>query len=126
MLTNPVYAALTGPHATFAEFRGNARRYPSAVAPFMGLPDDPSDQDWADAAALLGPGTTAALMIPDRPIPESFKLKRQFDLVQFVAPADLGAVDAEAVLLEPDDVPAAPTRAPSGCTTPSASRSPTS
>lgn len=105
MLTNPVYAALTGPHATFAETRGNARRYPTAVAPFLGLPDDPTDQDWADAAVLLGPGTTAALMRPDLPVPETFKLDRQFDLVQFVAPDSLAAADPDTVVLGPDDVP---------------------
>ncbi len=105
MLTNPVYAALTGPHATFAETRGDARRYPTAVAPFLGLPDNPTDQDWADAAILLGPGTTAALMRPDFPLPETFKLDRQFDLVQFVASESLAAEDPETVVLGPDDVP---------------------
>jgi ribosomal protein S18 acetylase RimI-like enzyme len=103
--TNPVYAALTGPHAIFAETRGNARRYPTAVAPFLGLPDEPTDQDWAGAAVLLGPGTTAALMRPDLPVPESFKLDRQFDLVQFVAPDSLAAADPDTVVLGPDDVP---------------------
>ncbi|MEV5966860.1 GNAT family N-acetyltransferase [Kribbella sp. NPDC051952] len=104
-LTNPVYAALTGPHTTFAETRGNARRYPSAVASFLGLPDDPSAQDWSDAATLLGRGTAAALIRPEFPLPESFKLDRQFDLVQFVAPASLAAADPETVVLGPDDVP---------------------
>jgi len=105
VLTNPVHAALTGPHATFAETRGNARCYPAAVAPFLGLPDEPSGQDWADAAELLGAGTTAALIRPDLPIPDTFKLDRQFDLVQFVAPPTLAAVDDEAVVLGLDDVP---------------------
>ena len=104
-LLNPVYAALTGPHATFAETRGDARRYPTAVAPFLGLPDNPTDRDWADAATLLGPGTTAALMSPELPVPETFKLDRQFDLVQFVAPESLAAEDPETVVLGPDDVP---------------------
>jgi hypothetical protein len=104
-LRNPAYAALTGPHTTFAETRGNARTYPKAIAPFLGLPDEPTEQDWSDAAALLGPGTTAALMRPDLPIPDTFKLDRQFDLVQFVAPPDLPTPYDEAVLLGPDDVP---------------------
>ncbi|MER7245049.1 GNAT family N-acetyltransferase [Kribbella sp. NPDC000426] len=104
-LQNPVYAALTGPHSHLAEVRGNARRYPSAVAPFLALPDEPTEQDWADAAVLLGPGTTGALMRPDFPIPASLKLDRQFDLVQFVAPDGLAEPDDEAILLGPDDVP---------------------
>ncbi|WP_410788315.1 GNAT family N-acetyltransferase [Kribbella sp. C-35] len=104
-LRNPVYAALTGPHASFAEVRGNARRYPSAVAPFLALPDVPTEQDWADAAELVGPGTVVALMRPEFPVPDSFKLDRRFDLVQFVAPASLAAADPEAVVLGVDDVP---------------------
>ncbi|WP_432890958.1 GNAT family N-acetyltransferase [Kribbella sp. CA-245084] len=103
-LQNPVYAALTGPHSHLAEIRGNARRYPSAVAPFLALPDEPTEQDWSDAAALLGPGTTGALMRPDFPVPASLKLDRQFDLVQFVAPEGLAAPDDEAIQLGPNDV----------------------
>ena len=104
-LQNSVYAALSGPHSTFAEVRGNARRYPTAVAPFLGLPDDPTDEDWADAAELLGPGTSGALMRPALPIPDGFKVVFDLDVVQFVAPASLPAEDPEAVVLGPDDVP---------------------
>jgi ribosomal protein S18 acetylase RimI-like enzyme len=105
VLTNPVYAALTGAHASFAEVRGNARRYPTAVAPFLGLPDDPTAVDWTDAAQLLGPGGSAALMRPEFEVPDGFKLELLIDLVQFTAPADLAAADPEAVLLGADDVP---------------------
>jgi hypothetical protein len=104
-LRNPVYAALTGPHSTFAETRGNARCYPAAVAPVLALPDDPTAAVWSAAADLLGTGTVAALMRPDLPIPDTFKLDRQFDLVQYVAPPTLPAVDDEAVVLTLDDVP---------------------
>jgi len=105
ILHNPVYAALTGPHASFAEVRGNARRYPSAIAPFLALPDEPTSQDWADAAVLVGSGTTAALMRPALPVPDSFKVELEIDLVQFVAPESLPAADPEAVVLGADDVP---------------------
>jgi ribosomal protein S18 acetylase RimI-like enzyme len=104
-LQNPVYAALTGPHAHLAEVRGNARRYPSAVASFLAVPDEPTAQDWADAAALLGPGTTGALMRPSVPIPDVLKVDLDIPLVQFVAPASLALPDPEAVLLGADDVP---------------------
>ncbi|WP_405057349.1 GNAT family N-acetyltransferase [Kribbella sp. NBC_01505] len=104
-LRNPTYDALTGPHASFAESRGNAYRYQPEVAPFLALPDNPTEQDWADLAALVGPGSGGAMMGPDQPMPESFKLEVQFDLVQFVAPDGLGAVDDEAVALTADDVP---------------------
>ncbi|HEY9337633.1 MAG TPA: GNAT family N-acetyltransferase [Kribbella sp.] len=104
-LRNPVHAALTGPHASFAEIRGDARRYPTAVAPFLALPDEPTEQDWADAAVLVGSGKTAALMRPALPVPDSFKIEAEIDLVQFVAPESLPAADPEAVVLGPDDVP---------------------
>jgi hypothetical protein len=55
-LDNPVLASLTGPHARFAERRGNVLRYPVDVAPFLALPDEPDEADWADAADLVGPG----------------------------------------------------------------------
>ncbi len=86
VLKNPMYYALTGPHAGLAESRGRAVRYPAQVAPFLGVPDEPTEQDWADAAELLGAGNSAALMRPDLPLPEFIKLDRQFDLVQLVAP----------------------------------------
>ncbi|GAA0589249.1 GNAT family N-acetyltransferase [Kribbella sandramycini] len=105
MLRNPSYAALTGPHASFAEVRGNAVAYPSDVAPFCGVPAEPTAQDWADLAALLGPGRRGATMRPAPALPESLKLVDQFDLVQFVAPEGLAAPDAEAVALTVDDVP---------------------
>lgn len=105
ILRNPVYAALTGPHASFAEVRGNARRYPSAIAPFLALPDEPTSQDWSDAAVLVGSGKTAALMRPALTVPDSFKVDLEIDLVQFVAPASLPAADPEAVVLGADDVP---------------------
>ncbi|MGC4941804.1 GNAT family N-acetyltransferase [Kribbella sp. DT2] len=105
VLLNPAYAALTGPHSSFAEVRGNARVYPSDVAPFLGLPDDPSDQDWADAAALIGPGRVVAVKHPALEVPDLFKVDLSIDLVQFVAPAGLGVEDAELVELGADDVP---------------------
>jgi ribosomal protein S18 acetylase RimI-like enzyme len=105
LTTNPVHAALTGPHAALAEVRGNARRYPPAMAPFLALPDEPTEADWADAAALVEPGQTAALMRPEFPVPAGFKLEVAIDLVQFVAPADFGTDEPEAVVLGPDDVP---------------------
>ncbi|MEU0089093.1 GNAT family N-acetyltransferase [Kribbella sp. NPDC006257] len=91
VLKNPMYYALTGEHADLAESQGRAVRYPAQVAPFLGLPDDPTEQDWADAAELLGADHAAALMRPDLPLPAFIKLVQQFDLVQLVAPEGFGA-----------------------------------
>ena len=104
-LLYPGYAALTGPNADFAESRGNAVRYLPEVAPFFAVPPEPTEQDWSDAAALLGSGTAAAVMRPAFGLPDFLKLVQQFDLVQFVAPEGLAAVDDEAVVLTVDDVP---------------------
>lgn len=105
ILRNPVYAALTGPHASFAEVSGNARRYPAAVAPFLGMPDELTDADWADAAELLRAGGPAALMRPEFEVPDGIKIDKVFDLVQFTAPDGLAAADPETVVLGADDVP---------------------
>ncbi|WP_238157962.1 GNAT family N-acetyltransferase [Kribbella voronezhensis] len=105
VLKNPMYYALTGTHSGLAETQGRACRYPAQVAPFLGLPDEPTEQDWADAASLLGVGHSAALMRPELPLPENFKLVQQFDLVQLVAPESFGVEDPQAVVLDADDVP---------------------
>ena len=55
-LDNPVRSSLTGPHARFAERRGNVLRYPVDVSPFLALPDERAEADWADGAGLVGPG----------------------------------------------------------------------
>ncbi|GAA1598174.1 GNAT family N-acetyltransferase [Kribbella sancticallisti] len=105
VLTNPAYYALSAAHAGLAETRGRVRLYPQEVGPFLGLPDDVTDQDWADAAAMLDAGQSVALMRPDLPIPDTFTVDRRFDLIQFVAPESFGADDPEAVVLGPEDVP---------------------
>jgi ribosomal protein S18 acetylase RimI-like enzyme len=60
-LDNPVRSSLCGPHAHFAQRRGEVLRYPADVSPFAALPDRPRDADWADLAALAGPGAMVAL-----------------------------------------------------------------
>ncbi|TCM43468.1 GNAT family N-acetyltransferase [Kribbella sp. VKM Ac-2568] len=104
VLTNPAYYALAEAHADLAEVKGQARRYPAQLAPFLGLPDDVTDQDWADAAELVGTGNVAALMRPELSVPDVFKVVRLFDLVQLVAPESFGAVEPDAVGLGPDDL----------------------
>lgn len=53
MLLNVVFAALQSRHAHLAEGEGRALRYLDAVAPFAGVPDDPTEQDWYDLATLV-------------------------------------------------------------------------
>ncbi len=105
-LDNPVVASLTGPHAPFAERRGQAVRYPGDVTPFHGLPDRPQAADWADLAALAGPGAVVLLAV-DAAVapPEDWAVVFRVDGVQLTGEDVLGKADPEVVGLGPADVP---------------------
>ncbi|GLW46744.1 hypothetical protein Stsp02_24060 [Streptomyces sp. NBRC 14336] len=105
VLDNPALAALTGPHAHFAERRGRVLRYPVDVSPWVALPDEPDASDWADVAALAGPGNEALMMGFRGRTPEGWGTVFRVDGVQLVGPDVAGAPDEEAVLLGPADVP---------------------
>lgn len=104
-LDNPVHAALTGPHARFAERKGGALRYPVDVSPFVALPDGPDNRDWADLAALAGPGATVALAGGDGNPPSDWEVVWRLPGVQMVDDGVAGAPDAEAIRLTAADVP---------------------
>jgi len=104
-LDNPVYAALSGPHAGFAQRQGRVLRYAADVAPFLALPSDASDSDWQDAIALLPPGAMAAIGGDGLAVPESFTVVMTFELLQMVGEDVDGARDPEAVTLDAADVP---------------------
>ncbi|MET9023314.1 GNAT family N-acetyltransferase [Actinopolymorpha sp. NPDC004070] len=104
-LDNPVYAALTGPHAHLAESVGRAVRYQPDVSPFAGLPDQPSAADWADLARLAGAGSTVTLSGGHVVPPEGWDVVLRLDGVQFVATRVDYRVDEEAEPLGADDVP---------------------
>jgi ribosomal protein S18 acetylase RimI-like enzyme len=105
LLDNPVYAALCGPHARFAQVRGRARRYPLDVAPFLALPSLPSAQDWQDAAGLVAPGTYAAVRHGGDELPDTWHAVDTFDLVQMIGGRVTGAGCSEALPLGAADVP---------------------
>jgi ribosomal protein S18 acetylase RimI-like enzyme len=100
-LDNPVRSSLCGPHAHFARRRGNALRYPADVSPFVGLPDGPRAADWADLAALAGPGALVALagVAP----PDGWPVTPIGDGVQLVDDGVEAADDDEVVRLGPGD-----------------------
>jgi len=104
-LDNPVRSSLTGPHARFAERRGAVLRYPSDVCPFLALPDEPSAADWADAAALVGPGGFVPLSGVQTQAPAGWPVERRAEGVQMTGDGVAGAADPEAVSLGPADVP---------------------
>jgi ribosomal protein S18 acetylase RimI-like enzyme len=105
VLDNPALAALTGPHAHFAEGRGRVLRYPVDVSPWLALPDEPDADDWADLATLGGPGAEVALAGFVGQVPEGWEITFAVDGVQLVADALADAPDPEAVRLGPTDVP---------------------
>ena len=79
LLDNPVWHALTGPHATVAQRAGRAARYVPEVAAFAALPDEPTPDAWNDLRALVGAAATAILARRDLAVPETWT-------VQFASP----------------------------------------
>jgi GNAT superfamily N-acetyltransferase len=104
LLDNPVYAALCGAHARFAQVRGRVRRYPVDVAPFLALPSSPSEQDWRDAVDLVAPGTYAAVRY-SAALPAAWRAVEVFDLVQMIGERVGGVGCPEAIPLGAADVP---------------------
>lgn len=101
-LDNAVRSSLEGSHAGIAERLGTAARYPADVAPFAAVPDDPSPADWADLAALCGPGGDAVLFRPPVAPPGGWAVLDRGVGVQMVADALDPAPDAEAEVLGPE------------------------
>ncbi|MGV9291508.1 GNAT family N-acetyltransferase [Streptomyces sp. NPDC003719] len=103
-LDNAVWAALTGPHAPFAERLGRAARYPSDVAVFAALEDPADPAAWADLHRLVGPGTAVA--VPGAPtVPAGWRAFGGVPGVQLVDTALRAEPDPGAVRLGPADVP---------------------
>ncbi|WP_445281296.1 GNAT family N-acetyltransferase [Streptomyces sp. DSM 118148] len=105
VLDNPALASLTGPHAHFAERRGRVLRYPLDVSPWLALPDEPDADDWADLAALAGPGAEVPLSGYIGEVPDGWEVTFWTEGVQLVDDGLAAAPDPEAVRLGPRDVP---------------------
>ncbi|MFH8569273.1 GNAT family N-acetyltransferase [Streptomyces sp. NPDC017993] len=104
VLDNAAWAALTGPHASFAERVGHAARYALDVSPFTALAD-PSDPDaWADLAALVGPGTVAPVSGAEA-VPDGWEIVGRGHGVQLIDTSLYAEPAPEAVRLGLDDVP---------------------
>jgi ribosomal protein S18 acetylase RimI-like enzyme len=106
VLDNPVYASLSSSqHAHLVRSRGRALRYLNEVSPFMGLPDSPSAQDWADACELLDAESAAVVHGPTA-FPPSVEVVDQFGVLQMTAsPGAEGTEDPRAAHLSSADVP---------------------
>nr|WP_246619413.1 GNAT family N-acetyltransferase [Streptomyces corallincola] len=105
VLDRPALAALTGPHARFAERRGRVLRYPPDVTPWQALPEQPDADDWADAVVLAGPGAEVPLLGFHGEVPDGWDITFRVEGVQLVDDGLVTAPDPEAVPLGPADVP---------------------
>ncbi|WP_405708942.1 MULTISPECIES: GNAT family N-acetyltransferase [unclassified Streptomyces] len=103
-LDSPVHAALTGPHAHFAERRGRILRYRPDVAPWVAVPDTPRARDWDDAAALVGPGGAVTITAFREPPPDDWETVFRAEGVQLVDAGVEAAPFPGAVRLGPADV----------------------
>lgn len=83
-LDHPIWSALTGPQAKFAETVGTARRFPPAVTA-LGALAKYDDAGYASLAALQKPGEVTALFLQSpSPPPVGWKVVRDLPLSQMV------------------------------------------
>jgi ribosomal protein S18 acetylase RimI-like enzyme len=104
-LDNPVWAALTGPHAGLAEVCGRAARYEPGISVFAALSDPTDPAAWADLAALAGPGGEGLIAAVAQTPPPAFEYLGGKDGVQLVDDGVRAEADPEAVVLTGADVP---------------------
>jgi ribosomal protein S18 acetylase RimI-like enzyme len=104
-LDNPVWAALSGPHARFAEPLGRAARYHPDISPFAGLADPADPAAWRDLAALAGPGAQLGMSALGLTAPAGWERLRVMPAVQLVGTDVDAAPDPEAAELTGADVP---------------------
>lgn len=112
VLDNPIWHALTGPHATLAERAPLAARYLPDVSVFAALPDDPTPEAWHDLRELVGPGGNAFLASDHLEVPDGWSVQVAIPCRQMWLP---GALSDQAepssaggdsfLLLDASDVP---------------------
>jgi ribosomal protein S18 acetylase RimI-like enzyme len=107
VLDDPVWAALRGAHARFAQVNGRAARYHPDVAPFHALADPAGLDSWNDLRELVGPGAELMLAGGALTPPPGWAKLTEVGGVQLVEQAVQvrGGTDPEAVVLTAADVP---------------------
>jgi ribosomal protein S18 acetylase RimI-like enzyme len=105
-LDNAMWVALTTWHAHLAEGTGRARRYPVDVVPF-GAIEDTSAASFEALAALLGPGESVLLLLPEEIVPPpGLEVSARGQMNQMVRTAPARPTIKESILpLGADDVP---------------------
>ncbi|MCY1143458.1 GNAT family N-acetyltransferase [Actinoplanes sp. Pm04-4] len=102
MLENPVWAALSGPQACFAEASGDAARFLTDVAPWCAVADPADPAGWADLAQLT---EYALLTAPEIEAPPGWEAVARTPGVQMAGHTMTGVPDPDAVVLTETDVP---------------------
>ncbi len=84
LLDNPIWNSLGTEHRPLAQSEGAARRYPPAIGPLAGTPDQ-SEKSYKSLQILAGPGGLLGLFLPDPPaLPHSWSLFRGGLLTQMI------------------------------------------
>lgn len=107
-LDNVVWHALRTRHAPLREEErdgtGLAVRYPPDVAIFGAIPDEPTAEDWAALARLVGPDGTATLFRGEVQEPEGWTRALTVPARQMVAESVAADLDPEAIALDGSDL----------------------
>lgn len=103
-LDDPFGSALRGRHSRFARVHGTAIAYQRDVSVFYAHPRELTDADFADLAALAGPGGTIGLRDRHGDVPADWELIETFDLVQYSGELIDTAPDPAFTWLGPSDV----------------------
>ncbi len=82
-LDNPMWRSLMTRHAHLAEVEGNARRYPSEIAPFAGIPESNPEAE-ADLRRLARPGDRLGMLNVTPSDWHGWRIARNIDLCQYV------------------------------------------
>ena len=84
LLDNPILNALLTDHRDLAQVDGPARRYPAAIGPLAGVPDQ-SQQSYESLRTLAGSGGLLGLFLPEEPaLPHGWSLFRGGILTQMI------------------------------------------
>ena len=108
VLDDPVGESLRGRHASLARRRGRALSYEPSVASFSAVPLGATSDDWADLAALVGPGHLADMFSTSETPPPDWEPVFRLDGFQMVTGADglqEAGRDPDVVVLGEADVP---------------------
>lgn len=104
-LADPFNVALRGLQSGFARSKGAITTFEPDVSVFYGHPAQMSDADFADMAALAGPGRTASLRDIDTTLPAAWQSIDTFRLVQYSGENVTPEASDDFLVLGVDDVP---------------------